>query len=92
MSDVPENRSAGVALNERAMESLEFIRTTMARSAPFTAVSGRAQPPTSENSPSRLYEKWSEERLKCEFDRFTEHETGRIEPFGQSAGLRSRSL
>jgi hypothetical protein len=42
MSDVPENRSAGVALNERAMESLEFIRTTMARSAPFTAVSGRA--------------------------------------------------
>jgi len=42
MSDVPEHRSAGVALNERAMESLEFIRTTMARSAPFTAVSGRA--------------------------------------------------
>jgi hypothetical protein len=42
MSDVPDNRSAGVALNERAMESLEFIRTTMARSAPFTAVSGRA--------------------------------------------------
>jgi hypothetical protein len=42
MSDVPEPRSAGVALNERAMESLEFIRTTMARSAPFTAVSGRA--------------------------------------------------
>ena len=42
MSDVPQNRSAGVALNERAMESLEFIRTTMARSAPFTAVSGRA--------------------------------------------------
>ena len=41
MSDVPENRSAGIALNERAMESLEFIRTTMARSAPFTAVSGR---------------------------------------------------
>jgi len=40
MNDVP-NRSAGVALNERAMESLEFIRTTMARSAPFTAVSGR---------------------------------------------------
>jgi len=39
MSDVPPNR-AGVALNERAMESLEFIRTTMARSAPFTAVSG----------------------------------------------------
>ena len=39
MSDVPDNR--GVALNERAMESLEFIRTTMARSAPFTAVSGR---------------------------------------------------
>ena len=31
----------GVALNERAIESLEFIRTTMARSAPFTAVSGR---------------------------------------------------
>ena len=41
MTDVPTNRSAGVALNERAMESLEFIRTTMARSAPFTAVSGR---------------------------------------------------
>jgi hypothetical protein len=41
MTDVPSNRSAGVALNERAMESLEFIRTTMARSAPFTAVSGR---------------------------------------------------
>lgn len=41
MSDVPEHRSAGIALNERAMESLEFIRTTMARSAPFTAVSGR---------------------------------------------------
>ena len=40
MSDVSPNRSAGVALNERAMESLEFIRTTMARSAPFTAVSG----------------------------------------------------
>ena len=40
MPDVPEHRSAGVALNERAMESLEFIRTTMARSAPFTAVSG----------------------------------------------------
>jgi hypothetical protein len=39
MSDVPQNRS-GAALNERAMESLEFIRTTMARSAPFTAVSG----------------------------------------------------
>ena len=38
MSDVPGNR--GVALNERAIESLEFIRTTMARSAPFTAVSG----------------------------------------------------
>jgi hypothetical protein len=31
----------GVALNERAIESLEFIRTTMARSAPFTAVPGR---------------------------------------------------
>jgi hypothetical protein len=31
----------GTALNERAMESLEFIRTTMARSAPFTAVPGR---------------------------------------------------
>lgn len=30
-----------VALNERAIESLEFIRTTMARSAPFTAVPGR---------------------------------------------------
>ena len=41
MSQVPNNRSTGVALNERAMESLEFIRTTMARSAPFTAVSGR---------------------------------------------------
>ena len=40
MEDVTPNR-AGVALNERAMESLEFIRTTMARSAPFTAVSGR---------------------------------------------------
>jgi len=40
MSNVPENR-AGVALNERAIESLEFIRTTMARSAPFTAVPGR---------------------------------------------------
>jgi hypothetical protein len=40
MDDVTPNR-AGVALNERAMESLEFIRTTMARSAPFTAVSGR---------------------------------------------------
>ena len=41
MSDVPQNRT-GVALNERAIESLEFIRTTMARSAPYTAVSGRA--------------------------------------------------
>lgn len=40
MDDVTPDR-AGVALNERAMESLEFIRTTMARSAPFTAVSGR---------------------------------------------------
>jgi hypothetical protein len=40
MSNVPNNR-AGVALNERAIESLEFIRTTMARSAPFTAVPGR---------------------------------------------------
>ena len=40
MSDVPNNRT-GVALNERAIESLEFIRTTMARSAPFTAVPGR---------------------------------------------------
>jgi len=39
MSHVPTNRT-GVALNERAIESLEFIRTTMARSAPFTAVSG----------------------------------------------------
>lgn len=29
-----------VGLNERAIESLEFIRTTMARSAPFTAVPG----------------------------------------------------
>jgi hypothetical protein len=34
------NPRAGAALNERAIESLEFIRTTMARSAPFTAVSG----------------------------------------------------
>lgn len=33
--------STGAALNERAIESLEFIRTTMARSAPFTAVPGR---------------------------------------------------
>lgn len=41
MDDVTPTRAAGVALNERAMESLEFIRTTMARSAPFTAVSGR---------------------------------------------------
>ena len=41
MSNVPDNRSTGIALNERAIESLEFIRTTMARSAPFTAVSGR---------------------------------------------------
>ena len=39
MSNVPTNRT-GAALNERAIESLEFIRTTMARSAPFTAVSG----------------------------------------------------
>ena len=31
----------GVTLNERAIESLEFIRTTIARSAPFTAVPGR---------------------------------------------------
>ena len=31
----------GASLNERAIESLEFIRTTMARSAPFTAVPGR---------------------------------------------------
>jgi hypothetical protein len=38
MSDVTPR--TGVALNERAIESLEFIRTTMARSAPFTAVSG----------------------------------------------------
>lgn len=35
------DRRPGVALNERAIESLEFIRTTMARSAPFTAVPGR---------------------------------------------------
>ena len=35
------NPRPGVALNERAIESLEFIRTTMARSAPFTAVPGR---------------------------------------------------
>ncbi len=40
MTPVPDHRAAGIALNERAMESLEFIRTTMARSAPFTAVSG----------------------------------------------------
>jgi hypothetical protein len=40
MTNVPEHRT-GVALNERAIESLEFIRTTMARSAPFTAVPGR---------------------------------------------------
>ena len=40
MDMVPDNRARGVALNERAIESLEFIRTTMARSAPFTAVSG----------------------------------------------------
>ena len=39
--DVADPRRAGVALNERAIESLEFIRTTMARSAPFTAVPGR---------------------------------------------------
>ena len=39
MSHVPTNRT-GAALTERAIESLEFIRTTMARSAPFTAVSG----------------------------------------------------
>jgi hypothetical protein len=39
MSNVTPPRT-GVALNERAIESLEFIRTTMARSAPFTAVSG----------------------------------------------------
>jgi len=32
---------SGATLNERAIESLEFIRTTMARSAPFTAVPGR---------------------------------------------------
>ncbi len=38
---VSDQRSAGAALNERAIESLEFIRTTMARSAPFTAVPGR---------------------------------------------------
>jgi hypothetical protein len=37
---LPE-RHAGVSLNERAIESLEFIRTTMARSPPFTAVPGR---------------------------------------------------
>jgi len=35
------NLKPGVSLNERAIESLEFIRTTMARSAPFTAVPGR---------------------------------------------------
>ena len=37
---MPPSQS-GVTLNERAIESLEFIRTTMARSAPFTAVPGR---------------------------------------------------
>ena len=36
-----DNRRAAVALNERAIESLEFIRSTMARSAPFTSVPGR---------------------------------------------------
>jgi hypothetical protein len=42
LPDVPlPDRNAGVSLNERAIESLEFIRTTMARSAPFTAVPGR---------------------------------------------------
>ena len=30
-----------VTLNERAIESLEFIRSTIARSAPFTAVPGK---------------------------------------------------
>jgi hypothetical protein len=35
------NPRSNVTLNERAIESLEFIRTTMARSAPFTAVPGR---------------------------------------------------
>lgn len=35
------DRATGVALNERAIESLEFIRTMVARSAPFTAVPGR---------------------------------------------------
>jgi hypothetical protein len=38
---VPSTASrANVTLNERAIESLEFIRHTMARSAPFTAVPG----------------------------------------------------
>ena len=37
---MPASQS-GATLNERAIESLEFIRTTMARSAPFTAVPGR---------------------------------------------------
>ena len=40
MVPAPDRRT-GVTLNERAIESLEFIRTTMARSAPFTAVPGR---------------------------------------------------
>lgn len=35
------NRDAPVALTDRATESLDFIRTTMARSAAFTAVPGR---------------------------------------------------
>lgn len=34
------DRASANALDERAFESLEFIRTTMARSASFTAVSG----------------------------------------------------
>jgi hypothetical protein len=37
---MPATDPKRVALNERAIESLEFIRTTMARSAPFTAVPG----------------------------------------------------
>ena len=38
---MPATSRSGVTLNERAIESLEFIRTTIARSAPFTAVPGK---------------------------------------------------
>jgi hypothetical protein len=38
---VPGLHPDPVALTDRATESLDFIRTTMARSAPFTAVPGR---------------------------------------------------